>query len=564
MRGTTRLLGELQATAEAASRIASLRGRPSLKFVDDLLAHLDALARVPDLVGELLASPSVVRDPLPAEALCERIARLQALESELLGEVIPSALEAGWDQVRVEIAARGTSLFRWFSGSYRSALARLRGVAYGMPPKSHGERLALLDRLLEHRSQTRSVEAEARTGQLLLGPRWQGAKTDVSELLPALRWIVTQAESLGSGDAAKRQFESAGPREQIEKLTRKLRADRPAWVEAWKRVAAAVGLDARIAFQVGTIDEVPLSEIRSRLAAWASTMDSYETWHRLSTAGGHASELGLQDVRDRLSDGRLAPDSAVRTLQFVRAEAVWDRMCREEPRLASMGGENRSALVAKFKQLDRDLQGLAAQEIAVQHHQALPSGSSGQIGIVRGEAAKKIRHMPIRKLLDKAGEAVAAIKPVFLMSPLSVAQYLRPGGLSFDMLLIDEASQVRPSDAIGAIMRARQVVVVGDQHQMPPTSFFDRQVQVDDEEADLEDPEEIQAAQLGHMESILALCEARALPSGMLRWHYRSKHPSLIQVSNHEFYNDSLICPPSPDRAGRESGLLFSYVDGRY
>ena len=560
----SRLIADLQSGAEAAARAASLPGELSLKFAGDLLSQLDALARVPDLVGELLASPSVVRNPLPAEALCEGIARLQVLESELLREVIPSALEGGWDQVRVEIAARGTSLFRWFSGSYRSALARLRGVACGMPPKSHRERLALLDRLLEHRSQTGSVEAAARTGQLLLGTRWQGAKTDVSELLPAVRWIVAQTGSLGSGEAAKRQFESAGPTEQIEQLSEKLRADRSAWLGAWESVAEAVGLDVGIAFRVSTIDEAPLSEIRSRLGAWSSTLDSYESWHRLGTAGGHVSELGLQEVRDRLSDGRLVPDSAVRTLQFVRAEAVWNRMCREEPRLASMDGETRSALVAKFKELDRDLQGLAAQQIALEHHQALPSGSSGQVGIVRGEAAKKIRHMPIRKLLDKAGEAVAAIKPVFLMSPLSVAQYLRPGGLAFDILLIDEASQVRPSDAMGAILRARQVVVVGDQHQMPPTSFFSRQIQGDDDEADLEDVEEIQAAQLGHMESILALCEARALPSGMLRWHYRSKHPSLIQVSNHEFYNDSLICPPSPDRAGRESGLVFRHVDGRY
>lgn len=200
----------------------------------------------------------------------------------------------------------------------------------------------------------------------------------------------------------------------------------------------------------------------------------------------------------------------------------------------------------------------------MRHFDSLPHGSSGQIGIVRGEIAKKTRHMRLRTLLDRAGEAVATIKPVFLMSPLSVAQYLKRGGLTFDMLLIDEASQVRPADAMGAILRTKQIVVVGDQKQMPPTSFFDRQVGGGDEVGTEEAEADIQSAQVGDMESILSLCDARAMPGGMLRWHYRSRHPSLIQVSNHEFYDNGLICPPSPDQAGKVSGLRFAYVEGQY
>ena len=217
----------------------------------------------------------------------------------------------------------------------------------------------------------------------------------------------------------------------------------------------------------------------------------------------------------------------------------------------------------QFKELDRQLQELASQEVALKHFGSLPSGSAGMVGIVRGEANKKARHMRLRKLLDTAADAVVAIKPVFLMSPLSVAQYLAPGKLKFDLLLIDEASQVRPADAMGAIMRAKQIVVVGDQKQMPPTSFFDRQVSGDDG-ADLEDAADIQAAQVGDMESVLSLCEARGMSGGMLRWHYRSKHPSLIAVSNHEFYDDGLVCPPSPDSVGSSTGLSFTLVDGEY
>ena len=73
--------------------------------------------------------------------------------------------------------------------------------------------------------------------------------------------------------------------------------------------------------------------------------------------------------------------------------------------------------------------------------------------------------MPVRKLLSKAGHAIQAIKPVFMMSPISIAQYLEPGVLEFDLLLIDEASQVEPVDALGAMARVKQVVVVGDDKQ---------------------------------------------------------------------------------------------------
>src|SRR5579862_8137935 len=116
--------------------------------------------------------------------------------------------------------------------------------------------------------------------------------------------------------------------------------------------------------------------------------------------------------------------------------------------------------------------------------------------------------MALRRLFEKAGAAVQRIKPVLLMSPISVAQFLPPNSVSFDLLIIDEASQVRPEDALGAVARADQIVVVGDKKQLPPSSFFDRLLS--DEEGDTDDEAEdgttdlLQgAAKVGTMESIL-------------------------------------------------------------
>jgi superfamily I DNA and/or RNA helicase len=142
-----------------------------------------------------------------------------------------------------------------------------------------------------------------------------------------------------------------------------------------------------------------------------------------------------------------------------------------------------------------------------------------------------------------------------MMSPLSIANYLPPGALTFDLIIFDEASQVKPVDALGAIARGQQVVVVGDSKQLPPTSFFDSLVGSDDAE-----PED-EATTTSDIESVLGLFCSRGAHQRMLRWHYRSRHESLIMVSNHLFYEDKLVVFPSPDRDRTKLGLLYRRLE---
>lgn len=130
--------------------------------------------------------------------------------------------------------------------------------------------------------------------------------------------------------------------------------------------------------------------------------------------------------------------------------------------------------------------------------------------------------------------------------------------------MIDEASQVRPEEALGAIARCRQIVVVGDQKQLPPTSFFDRLAGAEETDEEEEDAEQVRSAKATEMESVLTLCEARGLNPAMLEWHYRSRDPSLIMVNNAEFYDHRLVLPPSPVQNDPEFGLAFRRVPGVY
>ncbi len=559
-------LRRLQTVRKALARAAqavSVGEAGSLSAVGPTAERLEAFAAAPGLVSRLLQATAVVERPGSSLKLCEAVAELQSLKTDLLSDVEESALDMDWAEARLAIAAYGKSLLRWLNGTYRGSLANLRAVHRNQLPKGFDERLKTLDRLLGYRKLRKAVARDAGLAREAFGDVWRDEDTDLSELLPAMQWIEAQAHALGCGAAVKQWFETVPPALDCLSVADGLRSADEEWTRAWKAVAASTDLDLRTAFGMDSLEPVDSALVEDRLGTWLACMDEYENWHRLASAGSHASELGLDEVRQRLAAGQLKPAAAREALEFVRADAVWERMRRQTPELESIDGAERAINVENFKDLDQQLQVLASQEAASRHFRDLPAGSAGQVGIVRGECNKKTRHMPLRKLLDKAGEAVATIKPVFLMSPLSVAQFLRPGGLAFDLLLIDEASQVRPADAMGAILRSRQIVVVGDQKQLPPTSFFDRQVG-GDEEVDYEDVEDIQASQVGDMESILSLCDSRAMAGLMLRWHYRSMHPSLIEVSNHEFYGDDLVCPPSPERPRRDFGLSFVHVEGEY
>jgi hypothetical protein len=178
-----------------------------------------------------------------------------------------------------------------------------------------------------------------------------------------------------------------------------------------------------------------------------------------------------------------------------------------------------------------------------------PVGGYTEMGLIEHEIRKQTRHVPIRQLIKRAPKSIQALKPCFMMSPLSVAQFLEPGAIKFDLLVMDEASQIKPEDAIGSIARASQVVVVGDTKQLPPSSFFSKIVNED----------EVDSNAINISESILD-ATLPMFKTRTLCWHYRSRHQQLIEFSNKEFYNEELVVFPSPYRQSDEFGLKFMHL----
>ena len=254
-------------------------------------------------------------------------------------------------------------------------------------------------------------------------------------------------------------------------------------------------------------------------------------------------------------------DAAGRLFDSAHAARMLDEALAAEPALAQFNGLDHSERIKRFRELDDRFANLSREAAFAKISEKLPLDMSAKVakkselGILRHECEKKMRHKPIRQLLAEIPTLAPALKPCFLMSPLSVAQYLPPDTDPFDLIVFDEASQIPVWDAIGVIARGKQLIVVGDPKQMPPTSFFQK--------ADTEGEDDDEAAQ-EDMESILDECLAAGVFSSHLNWHYRSRHESLIAFSNHNYYDDRLYTFPAANRSP-SLGVRFQFVaDGIY
>ncbi|WP_444909569.1 AAA domain-containing protein [Microbulbifer sp. TRSA005] len=210
-------------------------------------------------------------------------------------------------------------------------------------------------------------------------------------------------------------------------------------------------------------------------------------------------------------------------------------------------------LIDEFRKLDEEVSITTSDYVAAIAAKAIPDpfakSSPKEFGLLARELQKKTRHKPVRSLFNEMGGRLLDLCPCMMMSPLSVAQFLPSDFNGFDLVVFDEASQMTTWDSVGAIARGKNVIVVGDPKQMPPTSFFSGAVNVDD--PDEED-----------LESILDQALAARLPHLRLKGHYRSRHETLIAFSNSKYYENSLVTYPSSDT--KQSAVTLHRVNGVY
>ena len=299
-----------------------------------------------------------------------------------------------------------------------------------------------------------------------------------------------------------------------------------------------------------------------RLALCKDNKHQLEEWIDYQANRKECAKAGLSSYVDKI-DQILIDNNYIVDAYLKRFYRLWlDKMLQQFPSVRDFRGRIQEQNIQEFCTLDIEQFKIAQARVRERLVNRIPdfnaiTSSRDEIGILKRELSKQRRIMPLRKLFMAIPNLMSALKPCFMMSPLSVSVFLEAKSYEFDLVVFDEASQVHTEDAIGAIMRGKQVIIVGDTKQLPPTNFF--ATTLNDEDFDVDNGDEETDDYAGAYESILDEA-VTVLPERSLRWHYRSRDEHLIAFSNIKIYNGSLITFPSSIEKAPDLGVEYVYV----
>lgn len=403
------------------------------------------------------------------------------------------------------------------------------------------------------------------------GRRYMGVNTTWAEVLTAIEW-TNELRRLFNGRAMSPRFIYAV----TEQPPNKDRAEvvRRVSLSFENEVAHIVELEARfdspcLSLQGTPLREASFSAVLEKVGTLLARVDDLAAWTEYKWIEAKFTQTGLTGL---LKELRLLHPAAEQLFDIFHKSlyhAWYERLCQTDARLMDFQSQAHEEAIKDFRAIDEKLVRLTAQSIIRQCDLRRPrdlffQSADSEVAVLRKQALKQRGHLAIRQLFERIPNLLLRLKPCLLMSPLSVSQFLQTEQLRFDLVIFDEASQIFTEDAVGAIYRGSQVVIAGDSKQLPPTDFFRGiDADTDDEAADDGDPLADSSADYA---SVLDECQT---VSGMavqsLRWHYRSRHESLIAFSNREFYESKLITFPSAQDKHPTLGVeLVHLSDGIY
>ncbi len=325
----------------------------------------------------------------------------------------------------------------------------------------------------------------------------------------------------------------------------------------WRRLRDTLGGEFSDGYRQQILAEVESSfqAGHALLARLRDSVDDITTWDAFTRARGVLEAVGLRTATQFAIEQKVQAQAVAGVIERAILEQWSEKVLRSDSRLQHIRSEDREHFIREFQELDRDFVRAAAGRVIESCNGRRPTTLAGVAGIIQFEAQKQRRHMPVQKLLTATHAVVQALKPCFMMSPLTVSQFL-PASMRFDVVIFDEASQVRPADAINCIYRGHRLIVAGDQKQLPPTTFF--------ETVTLDGDDEWEEDEIADFDSVLDLCQAHGFPSLTLRWHYRSQHEDLITFSNYSFYDGRLLTFPGAQHSAPDLGVELYRVPGIY
>ena len=557
----------IQAILSAAKQVESQLGSPVSRQLSDLRELSGLAAHFADSPGvpSRLMTEAFWENPSPeCMQLCEGVERCAELSSWAADRYRLEGLfdpQTDWRLIHKRYRTSWFSWFRVFRPAYWADRKRLRGSCTKSHRPGFDQALDDLASLAEWQNARETVEQGHELGLRAFDRLWSGLDTDPTALRALSRWLTIARKALVAGkvgQAATALAVDGGPALELRTAGSRLNKAAQALDEALEELSQSLELKAQDAFSE-PVEQMDLDSLAERFARMRKELESLHHWVRFQHDLQAMRQGPLSAFVSRALSDQLGPELLPDSFELLLYRGLVEQAVASRPELSSFSGPDREAARIRFAELDRawlDQTSLRLQARLSRQRPVtgLGAAASSELGVLLGEIRRKRGGRSIRRVLADAGDLVQRCKPVFMMSPQSVAQFLTPGCCRFDLVVFDEASQVEPADALGAIARGSQLVLVGDSKQLPPTSFFnaagtDEHVSEADGQA---------AASIADMESILDR-GAMVLPHRRLRWHFRSRHDSLIAFSNRSFYDDELVITPANVRRAESLGLQVIY-----
>jgi hypothetical protein len=551
--------------AERATRIAA--------EAVELARDLDCEA-LPDRLVEALAAASPPSEKIRAalKRLHDSLGAWQHATDEVKAflpmDMLPgtgSPLDESALSALMQYARDLQATLNQFAGAADPALRHAR-----TPPADAVSLQADLRQVEDLRALEETQEEDQQRWSARLGPTFQGVSTDWNVLRKTLSWTTRLRDLLAAPDRGAASL--AGPlSERFIAVVTGGASDPPSCRElrhAKEQLDQVLhSLENRFEppapqWNGQRLSELPADALRARVETLRQRVGELADWVDWRHVAERFGQLGLATFWDGLQKERPPRERLLDVFTKAALGGWLESVFQKEPALGGFRRQEHERVLTEFRDLDRRLIHLNAQRVAQQADsrrpetpQAIPGS---EVGLLMREAHKKSKHLPVRRLFEDMSNLLLRLKPCLLMSPLSVSQYLHPEKIAFDLVVFDEASQICPEDAVVAIYRGRQAVIVGDDKQLPPTNFFQQMAADEDDGAEDSDEPAV-------FESVLDACLGAGLSQRMLRWHYRSRHEALIAFSNHRYYDSRLVTFPAALAGHAALGVKFHHVpDGVY
>jgi very-short-patch-repair endonuclease len=409
-----------------------------------------------------------------------------------------------------------------------------------------------------------------------LGDWHQGLlATDLQRIANAIAWLrqIIDVEALPhalkvwafSASTVQRVLEVA---ERVQTITKAI----DGWREAMSPLAEVFVFDSYTAPMSQNNLGRSVGMILSQLDAAMEAVPSLLPWYHLHESERAIEQAGGKSLWEWCREHHLKVEAIEKAAQLGFSNQFIEQVLAQHPELKTYHRQKLEEHRDGFRSLDKRVLNSFQKEVDRSIYRPVADATRGnRMGAVRSYtemallnhlASPNTRSMPVRRIIAQSSAALKCLMPCWMMGPQAVAQFLEPEKVEFDLLIIDEASQVRPEDALGSLARAKQIVIVGDSRQMPPTDVF-QALGVHDEDDEVEDEDGEMIALDGPAlkdESILNTF-GNQLPAEMLLWHYRSQHQSLIAFSNENFYDSKLVVPPSRWHANDDLGIVRHFLE---